>query len=237
MNRKSSSTDVGEGIKSLKPYLLIGLLILITAIIIKDCHGGNKAETKPVYKYLTDSLYYKKYWELKKEITEKTPPIQVIKWLDTIVDIDTIYIKGDIVKVVVKDKDTLNINSQFISQYPDNPKLLEFKLGHDELEITTFTKDAKTYTDKYPLYLHDYKYQWYDNSLHHEPTNYKENKTFKWNQLYVNGGYSKTESAGLIGLEYNLNYNRFKLDLDTDITIEENPNLLFKAKLGYQLFD
>ena len=57
----------------------------------------------------------------------------------------------------------------------------------------------------------------------------------KWNQLFLNGGYDVYTKAPTAGFEYNLNAGRFKLDLNSELLILEQPKLNVGAKLGYRL--
>lgn len=227
---------MGERFKTLTPYLLFGIITLLIILMFKDCKGSlGKPETRYIYK--TDSIFKDEYYALKKLYDQKTPPKTVTEYLPPIIIIDTIYTKGDNIIVKVKDEDTLKVNKQFIANYPDARKLIEFKLKRDVLEMTTFDKDARIFKDEYPLYLDEYNYQYYDNTLHRENTSYPTNNSVKWNQLFFNGGYSQSQKQPILGLEYNLSYRRFKLDVDTDISIEQNPNFSLQAKIGYRLFD
>jgi len=241
---KTQENNLGERFKTLTPYLLIALLILLSVIIFKNCKGDlvspNDINPKTIYKYKTDSIYKRKYYELLRLHNIKTPPLIVERWLTPEKEIDSVNVIPGYLLVYIKGlQDSLKINQNFVVNYPKAPKLIDFTLKKDSLVITTFDNEARLFTNRYPLYLNNFNYQWYDNDLHRKETSYPGiNKTkLKWNQFYINSGYSLTQSKPLIGFEYNLTPGRFKFDLDADFTLEQNPNFIFKAKLGYLLFD
>ena len=223
------------------PYLIITIIILVLIIFLKDCKGkddDSEVDIETVYLYKTDSIYKEKYFKLKKEFDNKTPPKEVVIWKPGLTKIDTMYIvPNDIIFYIEGLEESIRVSKQFLAQYPHNHKLIEFNLKRDSLDITTLDKEANMVTKKYPLYLNHFKYRWVKNELSHDEISYKENKDkLKWDELYFNYGFRVESSKHNLGFEYNLRPGRFKVDLESNFTIEQNPKLYINAKIGYRLF-
>lgn len=220
------------------------LLIYLLFLEFKRDKGLLPEQAKEMYDYKTDSLYKDKYYQLKKLYDKVTPPLIVEKWLPGEPGenkIDSIaFIPGEVLVYIQGLEKELKIKEGFLSKYPNARKLIEMKLQKDSLSITTMDINADIYTNKYPLALDYYKYQWYDNQLHNSPfenkSSSRKNPDFRYNGLFVNGGYDFTLKKPTTGLEYNLELGRFKLDAEFKSTFEKKPEFNAQAKIGYRLF-
>lgn len=223
-------------------YLQIGLFILLIAIVIKSLKEikGNIIKENP-YTYKTDSLINKTSYQLKPVFNISTPPITYTTYPinNNYPKIDSVkYIPGELILYIEKLKDSLRIKEAFLTRYPKNSKLLEINLSKDSLDITLQNIDDIITTSKYPIYLDNFKYQWYDNKLHNSKFKQSNSNNLlnRYNNLYVNTGYMFIDSNPNVGLEYNLNLGRFKIDADILTTLERNPQLYINTKVGYRLF-
>lgn len=237
---------------SYRTLIWIGVGLIIILFLLWDGNCSQKIEDttsgKIFYNYTTDSIYKKEYFALKakwdKRNTMFTPPLIITEYLPLPSrKIDSIKIINEAIAFYLDTvKKPLMVNKEFIINYVEAPKLLEFNLIKDTLSLTTFSKDAKTLTHKWPLYLNEFGYAYYDNDLHRyniksePPKKQSFLKDMKWNQVYVNSGYEFTQEAPLLGVEYNLNPGRFKIDANADVILLKQPNLNLNVKLGYRLF-
>lgn len=227
-------------------FLSLIILILIGLLIIEKWQNRNKvSEIKSYYEYRTDTLMAKKYFELKARYGDLTPPITITRWLKPepgkdgkdgkVVVVEKV--PDSIILIIGKLKERLAISDGFIQNYPRNHKLIEFNLNKDSLDITLLNLDGLVSTNKYPIYLDNYEYQWLDNKL----TNSKFETTRTKNkldlsQLYLDTGYDYLTKNNTLGLDYSVKLGRLKVGTDFDMILQETPNR-FKVNftVGYKL--
>ncbi len=217
-------------------YILI-IIILALLLYFKGC--GKSTEVKEIlkYNYQTDTIFISSPFTLSKEIKTITPPKIITKYIrDTL----TVYVEiiPDYILVKIKGlKDSLKISQQFLAQYPINSKLIEFNLNKDLFNITLLDTGANILTKEYPINLNHYKYEWYDNELHHKKINFKEsNKKMDFKSLYLEGGYDFITLSPIMSLSYQLKFKRLKLSIGSDLLMSNNPQLILNTKLGLRLF-
>lgn len=241
-----------QSLMSIGKYVLIAASLLFILLTIQECRrdkGLLPAQKKEIEKIVTDTVYKGKYFALKKLYDKRSTPSKLIIW-------DTVYIPSespvkDITfnpnngQVTVIPKDTIkplyNYNERFLSLYPEASKLIEFSLQKNNLSINLLNTDGRVTTQLFPLFLDNIDYQWYDNTLHETPfkeetfsQKLKDNIRFKG--LYANGGYDIFNKQALLGLEYNLEIYRFKLDGEIKSSFNNNSPFNAEVKLGYRLF-
>lgn len=215
---------------------LIGLIILYQIFWVKH----NKPENIAMIKYITKEIIKEVPYEVPV-ITEKdifVPPITITRWLpQEPIQIDSAKIITDYLVLHKKDGTEQTYKTNFLVLYPDAPKLLDFKVSYEYLDITTFDKNSKVTTQSYPLYLDTQNYIFTDSKLTtQERAKPVKHSKMKWNELYVNTGYDVRTSLPTTGLEYNLSLGRFKFDVNSKVIITTDPILDLNAKIGYRLF-
>ena len=215
---------------------LVGLIILYQIFFVKY----NKPSDVAMVKYITKEIIKEVPYDIPAEDKNEKPvqPLIITKWLPSqVIEIDSARIINDYLIIHKKEGPVETIKTNFLVLYPNAPKLLDFNLNREYLNITTFTKDSKVITNTYPLYLDTQEYIFRDNSINtierKEPITKSQ---MKWNELYVNTGYDVRTKLPTTGLEYNLNLGRFKLDLNSRVIINTDPTLDLNAKIGYRLF-
>jgi len=235
--------------------ILIGMLLaLILYIIIKDfimAPRKAKVDPKTAYNYKQEIVYIDKPYPVfmkseKEKAEDRINPLllEKFKQLEDRLILQGIT-RGDDGKTTVNFADDTTTVSyiydeKFFKEYPNNSKLIDFRLTLDSLKIALLNTQGETERKTYPLYFSDFEYYWVDNELHKtEIKRKKESKLWNktnWNELYINPGYSFLVNRPQLGLEYNLKVWRIKLDLSGDMLIQEKPQLFVTAKLGYRLF-
>lgn len=229
-------------------YYIIAISVLAIMLIAKTCKGDLQKQSQSDvinnYNYKTDTL---KLNETLQEIRDfkimykkysSTPPKLVTYYNSTNPSNVSIQKIPDSLLVIL---DSLNkrlyISDKYIKNYPEASKLINFNLSKNNLDITTLNTDGTLFKKDYPLSFTEYKYAWYNNELHHIENKDKEPKIKnRLNQFYMNGGYEPLMGKPLIGAEYFLILNRFKLEGNTNFTIDTEPQLRAELKLGYRLF-
>jgi hypothetical protein len=223
-----------------REYFFIALIILLGIIIyFKGC-GDNNVEPKVEYKYKTEYVKVEVPFEVIKGIKTKTPPKMVIKWKKLPVPYK-VEVIPDSLKLLIKNlEDSLNsvlIDKSFLTHFPKASKLISFNLKYDTLNITTLNINGETKSNIYPMDFDNYKYQWYDNKLHHEDYDKVSDKNFdRWKQLYLQGGYDFIQQAPLIDLNYNISIKRVKVSAGTTMHLTTDPFITGTAKIWFRLF-
>ena len=219
-------------------FFLSVILILIIVIILKGC-GGNNGDGKITYKYKTDTLKVEVPYEVEVEVEKVTPPKLVIKWKDRPVPYE-VQVVPDSLKLLIKNlEDSLQsvlIDKKFLTNFPKASKLINFDLKFDTLNITTLDIAGETESNIYPMDFDNYKYQWYDNALHHEDFKKKKPKDkTKWKQLYMDGGYDFIQQSPLLGINYNVKFSRVRVSAGTTMHLQPVPIITGTAKVGFRL--
>lgn len=229
---------------NLNKYLLIIIFILTYLIIPKNCDKGKESDNEVVYNYQTDTIIkkseFKNLGNIRIADLKKTQPITIIKWLKPKIEkSDSIKIKDSII-IVYKDTSKVKYDKAFLSSYTEANKLINIRLIKDSLSVTTFNKSAELVTQRYPLYLENFGYLYYDNELQRydlktKPKEVVKKDNSKFKQLYISTGYSITKESPLLGLDYTIILNRFRFYIESDMSLIQNPELNLNAKIGYRL--
>jgi len=233
--------------QSIKSILIIVMVVSIILFFLFECHrdiqNGDIKAPKNAYKYKTTEVYKDSYFKLRDSLKnlKPIPPIIIEKWLSpSIAKIDSVSIIEGYLKLHPQGKEEVLVNSDFILNYPESPKLISLNLIKDSLSISLYSPDNLVKTSTYPLYLQNYGYRYINNQMEiydikAEPIALVKPK-MRWDNLYLNAGYDIYSKSVTSGLEYNLSPGRFKFDLNLDVLMLQQPELNLTAKLGYRLF-
>lgn len=248
---ENQTITVENKMSTLTKILIAMVIGLILYIIIKDAINRpvkDKIDPKTVYNYKPEIIYVDKPYPVypktdAQKASDKINPLLLEKFKQLEAKFDGITFNEHETAISFT-RDTTKYqyiyNNKFLEQYPEKSKLIDFRLSLDSLKIALLNTEGETERKTYPLYFSDFEYYWADNELHKSQIKHKKENKFwaktNWNQLYLNGGYSALVKKPLAGLEYNLSVWRFKLDLNTEMIIQEKPDLFVSAKLGYRLF-
>ena len=220
-------------------FFLVVILVLIIIILLKGC-GGSEPEVKIDYKYKTKFVDVPVPYEVIKMIEDTTPPSLVIRYKDVPVPYE-VQVVPDSMKLLIRNlEDSLKsvlIDKRFLTKFPSAAKLINFDLKYDSLNITILNTQGETNSKLYPMDFDNYKYQWYDNQLHHEDFKRKKPKdNTKWKQLYGGAGYDFIQQAPVLGFDYNVKFKRVKVTAGTTMHLQANPFITGTAKIGFRLF-
>lgn len=226
---------------SKKDVFLLGIILVLAIIIFFKGCGGNNGETKIEYKYKTDTFRVEVPFIPKKDVKDVTPPKTVIEYKNIPVPYE-VQIIPDSLKLLIKNlQDSLQsviIDKSFLTNFPKSSKLINFDLKWDSLNITTLNIQGETKSYKYPMDFDSYKYQWYDNELHHEDFERKLPRDYsKWKQLYLMTGYDFIQKAPIIDINYNIDIKKVRISAGSTMHIATNPYLTGTAKIGFRLFN
>lgn len=229
-------------------YYIVAISVLAIMLMVKTCKGdlqnSDQADVINNYNYKTDTLKLNEALDKIKDFDKlyrkylNTPP-KIITYYNTTnpSNVSVQKIPDSLLVIMDSLNKRLSISDKYIKNYPEASKLINFNLSKNSLDITTLNIDGTTFKKDYPLSFTEYKYAWYNNELHHIKNTDKEPKLKnRLNQFYMNGGYEPILGKPLLGAEYFLILNRFKLEGNTNFTIDTEPQLRAELKLGYRLF-
>lgn len=219
-------------------YLLAIIGILLIIIWYSGCNN-KPIPGKLEYKYKTDAIYGDQPFKPSTNIKEKTKPLILIEWKKVRVPYK-VEVIPDSLKLLIRNLEdslaSIIIDKEFLTNFPKASKLINFDLFHDTLNITLMGIDGKTKSHIYPMDFHNYKYQWYDNELHHKESKYKDKKdNAKFKQLYLDGGYDFFNQSPLLDMNYQINMGRLRLTASSGMYINSNPQLNAQLKMGIRL--
>lgn len=222
---------------------IIGLLAL--ALLTRG--SGKVTHKQDVYNtYETDTTFSKKVYKdivsridgLEKKL-EETPPREIIYYPSDPEEMIIEKIPDSILVYIGELEEKVAISDDYIKNFPRAHKLVDFRMTREKLDITTVALDGQVSQRNYPLALNEYDYYWANNSLKHIDSDspYKETKWGGLKDLYLNIGYEFLQGAPLLGVDYQLKYNGFKLSTQASSIINpEGIKLRGDIKLGYRLF-
>lgn len=160
-------------INKLKDLKVIGITLIITIGIIllvnlfKDIYLGriqrdlnNKTDTVYVNKYLPSKVEYKYITKPEEVIIYKDR--EVIKW-------DTLRVQGDTITIYKDNQIFVEVKSNFLLLYPENPKLIGFDLSNKEISLDLLSKQGKEYTEKYKINTQNNSYRYINNQMSVKP--------------------------------------------------------------------
>lgn len=237
-------------IKALLCTIVLLLIYIVFTNWFKAEPQKGKIDPKTVYNYtpkiITVDKPYPVYYNTdngKSDKENKIDPLLLQNFKRLNNKIDSIIKGKNSTEIIYESPEGVQsyyYSNDFLTNYTNNSKLLDFQLELDKLTISLLNPQGETSQQTYPLYFDNFKYYWKDNELHKVEIKDKSKSKFwdkaNWNQLYINGGYSLLQSSPMLSGEYNIIMGRFKLNFNQDIIIKTNPELNTTVKLGYRLF-
>lgn len=192
--------------------LVIGILIMlwinrcnrINGSIIDPITQNGKTDTLVKLRYVHDTVKVP-YQVVKTEVVTlyrdkpQAPPGTKIVYTDT----------GSI-KVVYKDRpDTINIDEQFLFNYPTSPKLLTARIFKSKFQADLYYINNEVKNQEWPMDLDKYDYVWEDEVF--KAVTKKKPKEKIRGTSEMSALYDPLNQAARLELDYTLRYKRFGL--------------------------
>ena len=236
----------------IKRYLIPAIMILIIGTLagffITKCANKKELSAIQLPKYFPVVIKVPVYKEKPVPYQVVIPPhieYQYMAYEDSmrlVNTIDSLHCTLSLVTNKEGKKDTLKINTKFLTAFPTQPKLINFDLQMDSLWITTLDIGANLTTKQYPLALAGYKYRFdgHNMSVEQLKTPYGIPKPSKWHfETFLSIGSDFITYPAIIPyitLGGEMSYSRIKFVLEPKVTITKSPELGVDAKLGYKLW-
>lgn len=220
--------------------LLIGLmLVIIFALGIIFLKGFQNPENKteiigPNSK--TDTTIIRIDYHTPGNPKNTWNPTFVIQYPKAKNDTNIRFVLSDSLLSVV---DSLNgviktYNLAFLSNSPDNYKLLNLKIKLDSLKLDVLSPNGSIKSEGYLIDLKKYQY-FYDTHLSYEKI--KQNKPPTKDNLHLDlfGGYDFLTKSPNVSLRPNFNYKRVLIYSELKTQIQDKPTLNLELGAGIRL--
>lgn len=160
------------------------------------------------------------------------PPKFVLNYLDSSVNYIQVHASDSLLRVIdsLQNKIT-QINIDFIKKYPEASKLLYAEFSTDSLRLDLLNIRGQVNTQLYSLNFERYRYQYRDGEIRAEKLPFKKYKF----SSYIYGGYDFAQTTPIIGLDYSVFRDRYRLSGFSNFYIAEKPQLTAGATFGYKL--
>lgn len=153
--------------KTVSIVLIVSVAVILLVNLLKDIYIGriqNDLNNK------TDTIYVDKYLPGKTEYKYITVPKEVIIYKDReVIKWDTLKTKGDTITIYKKDSILIEVKTNFLLLYPENPKLIGFDLNNKEVSLDLLSKQGKEYTEKYNINTLNNSYRYINNKMTVKP--------------------------------------------------------------------
>lgn len=231
-----------------KDIFYIACIGVLAIALVYTYTGEPKINKVKDYVYKTDTIYSNQKFEevikrldkLEKVQLEKTPPKEIIYYPNNPDSLDKVIIEkipDSLVVYISQLEKSLAIADNYIKNYPSADKLIDFQLSFDNLDISTVDIQGNKKKQDFPLYLDRYNYIWSENELNKYTRKSKItlNNNDTWKKLYFYTGYDYIHSSPKFEMDYQVDFGRFRIKVDSDLLIQTNPELNGSIGLGYRL--
>ena len=241
------------GIREVGAWIVVGILILSLGLGAYKYFSDTEALSKEVnkiqywetegFKTMVDSIgkTYSKVLD-SRPTHIITVPEKIIERFDRESPLNRQLILGkdSLIQVV----DSLNkviskIDTDFLTNYPQNPKLIWGSFSIDTLKFDLLNTDGLISSHLWIADYSRYKYTWSQGSLTtvRLPTKIPKKKFISLLQhhLYTHIGYEIPLQAGYIQGAYYLSWKNITFATQLGVTLQRTPTLEAKVGLGYKI--
>ena len=130
--------------KFIKYLVFIAILILTSFISIRI----NNHLHKPEHQVVTDTIWVKRFKPAVPYKIIEVPKLFMFYRIDS-VKVKEIIHDHNVIQVVLGNNQVLNYSTQFLAQYPNANKLVQFTVKSHKLNLTQFNSQGQLYTEVY----------------------------------------------------------------------------------------
>lgn len=225
--------------------LILQLLIIAGLFYLyQRLEAGEKAnreywEGSKGKKFKTDTVHVEiDYEKLPRPIYKnQVPPAVVWTFNEPTFGNYKVKLKNDSLLQVI---DTLtqritNINTQFLTRYPEAPKILFGTFTADSLTIDLLDISGGVNRMQYGVNYQRFHYQWVNGELRADniPFNYVKRKMGI--DVFANTGYDWTLTKPILGADVSLHWDRLRVKGQSWVTVEHQPQFYFQTTLGFKI--
>jgi len=149
-------------------WIMIGIILLLGFLLLNQCSVNKEQDDLiEVLEKEPDTVYRKTVMKVIKPYKVVVKPDKVIVYQDTgrIVYRDLVINGSSIVLFNTGSLDSLIINKNFLSKFPNNKKLIAMDLTNKELKLQLLNLSGISTEERYNINTSKYNYRYVDNSL------------------------------------------------------------------------
>lgn len=201
--------------------LIIGLWILCVYQFLNP-----KSEVK-FLESLPDTVYVDKYLRPDVEYRYIQVPEYITKYKVDSIFVDRVVVKYDTLEIYLKDSSILSISSQYLTQYPNNDKLISLLLDDKKLDMNLLNTKGNIHNEQFSINPDLYSYNYVNNNL-----TYRRKNFFK--RFSPTAQVTVRPFNNLYDLDFGLKYNTSKFNYELGFNSFYYPNL--KKGIGTDLY-
>lgn len=201
--------------------LIIGLGILCVYQFLNPKSEVKFLESSP------DTVYVDKYLKPDTEYKYIQVPKYITQYKVDSVFVEKVEVKHDTFEIYLKDSSILSISSQYLTQYPNNDKLISLLFDDRKLDMNLLNTKGNIYNKQYPINPNLYSYNYVNNNL-----TFERKKFFK--RFSPTAQITVRPFNNLYDLDFGLKYNTSKFNYELGFNSFYYPNL--KKGIGTDLY-
>jgi hypothetical protein len=229
-------------------FLLIALITFAGGVWVGNTNKGNTQEPKPEYwenpNFETQiKNLNKRFDELKVDtFKEKVKSATILNYITQIIPPTLVgKLNDSLVRVIdsLTHKQSL-YDIRFLTQYPNQSKLLEGLFTKDSLTLSLLNPEGKIQTKNFGVNYQSFNYQYLNgelraNKLPASSVLSNNNNQQRNHNFYVSLGYESLLSSGITSLDYQFLHKRIKIETSANILIYPKKDVFLIGKIGYRL--
>ena len=165
--------------KFIKYLVFIAILILTSFISIRI----NNHLHKPEHQVVTDTIWVKRFKPAVPYKIIEVPKLFMFYRIDS-VKVKEIIHDHNVIQVVLGNNQVLNYSTQFLAQYPNANKLVQFTVKSHKLNLTQFNSQGQLYTEVYNFNPEKYNYIYTQNKLTSQSKGFFQNFGFSADLMF-----------------------------------------------------
>lgn len=162
----------------MKNKLILALAVVVIALVF----GGLIIAYGNLYKKLrekedsdfqkSDTVYVEKFYSPKKEYSVVSIPKLVTFYLTDTVEVERVELRRDTIRLTYRDSNYLEVNSNYLTQYPQNDKLIQMLVDNRNLSLVLLNTSGQVYQKAHSVDFTKYDYNYFDNQLTFKKKNF-----------------------------------------------------------------
>lgn len=165
-----------------------------------------------------DTVWYNKPFKPEYEYPVFNIPSMVFVYQTDTLSIDRVEYVDNIVTITKVDSVKVEYNGQFLTNYPDSPKLLQILSDKNKLAVSTFNTDCNLTTQEYHVNYDRYSYNYQNGNLT------SKKKSF-FQRFEPVAEYTLRPFNNLHDFNLGLKYNTTKFNYEAGLNLNYYPKL------------
>lgn len=163
-------SELYEKFKRIKNLVFVAILLAVSLFLVKAIKTLFEVRAQGGLNHKTDTVYVDKYLPSKIEYKYITVPNEVVIYKEReVIKWDTLVTKGDTIILYKNDTILSSVKSNFLTLYPNNPKLIGVDLTSKKLSLSLLNSQGREYIENYNTNTGKYSYRYVNNQMSAKP--------------------------------------------------------------------